>query len=190
MYTHTQIHTHTHTHTYTHSHIDTHTHTHHCSDLCPDRFIVICFRKGSHHCFFPIYATGSVYLWTDIQELFFDQTIVWHRSCQYCQLRLVLYVTRLIQCDTQIFACSKIRVQLRFSSRVNVRYSVFNSMEGQLDVWHISFSLSLSGVKISTTSLRHFLTNSPSLHGFLARAIFQASWYDASITVSECFLHF
>uniref|UniRef100_A0A668VBJ2 Ig-like domain-containing protein n=1 Tax=Oreochromis aureus TaxID=47969 RepID=A0A668VBJ2_OREAU len=31
------------------------------------------------------------------------------------------------------------------------------------------------GDKISTTSLRHFLTNSPSLYGFLARATFQAS---------------
>ena len=94
------------------------------------------FRKCSHHRFFYIYSTGSVLQWHNVKEFFSDMTLTWYRPCKYCQLWLVLNVARLVQCDTKIFAFLKIGVQLRFNSRVNVRYSAFNSVAGQLDVWH------------------------------------------------------
>ena len=61
------------------------------------------------------------------------------------------------------------------------------------DSWtsdNILFSLSFSEDKISTMQQKHFLTNSPSFYGFLARAMFQATRYDVSVTVSECFVNF
>lgn len=67
-------------------------------------------------------------------------------------------------------------MQLWFNSHSNVRYSVFNSVVGQLKVLNHSFNLMFSG-DISSMSPRHFLTNLPSLYG-------------CYVTVSGCYIIF
>ena len=150
------------------SHVRTHPH------LCSDRFTVICFHKCSHHCFFHIYGFCLNCHLTQIYK--------------YCQQRLVLscHKTHPMRyqniCKLEDHECNCDSITMLMSDSLCS------------EVGRDSLIPFVLVCRFQETTFEHhwgiFFTNSPSLYGFLACAMFQASWYDASVTVSECFVHF